>query len=151
MHRLPLREAARLVLVDAAGSILLVRYRDHRAPARCYWATPGGGVEPGESPEEAAARELLEETGLRPAIGPRLWTRRFRWESPQGLVEQDETYFLARLDETAPTVRNSSPEPIEEHRWWSLAELEETAEVVFPEGLAGEVARVLDPRPPGAP
>ena len=151
MHRLPAREAARLIVVDAAGSVLLVRYRDHRAPARWYWATPGGAVEPGESLEEAAARELLEETGLRRAVGPRLWRRRFRWESPRGPVEQDETYFLARVDEAAPAVRNSSPEPIEEHRWWSLAALRSTAEVVFPEGLADELARILDPRPDGVP
>lgn len=38
--------------------ILMVRHRD-------FWTLPGGGVESGEEPQAAAARELWEETGLR--------------------------------------------------------------------------------------
>lgn len=143
MHRLPVREAARLIVVDSGGSVLLVRYRDHRVGARSYWATPGGGVEPGESLEEAAARELREETGLRQTIGPLLWRRRFQWESPQGRVEQAETFFLVRVDELSPAVQNSSPEAIEDHRWWSVADLERTAETVYPEELKSQLARWL--------
>ena len=41
--------------------ILLVR---HREAERVYWTLPGGGVEAGETPEAAAVREMLEETGL---------------------------------------------------------------------------------------
>jgi len=37
---------------------------------------------------------------------------------------------------------NSSPEAICEHRWWSLAELETTPDVVFPEGLAAALASI---------
>ena len=39
--------------------ILMVQ---HREPKRTYWTLPGGAVEPGETPEEATAREFLEET-----------------------------------------------------------------------------------------
>jgi 8-oxo-dGTP pyrophosphatase MutT (NUDIX family) len=143
MHQLPVREVARLIVVDSGGSILLVRYRDHRVSARWYWATPGGSAEPGESLEETAARELREETGLRQTIGPLLWRRRFQWESPQGHVEQAEAFFLVRVDGTSPAVRNSSPEAIEELRWWSVADLERTAETVYPEGLKSQLARWL--------
>jgi 8-oxo-dGTP pyrophosphatase MutT (NUDIX family) len=53
-----------LGLVDRAGRVLL-QERDEHAPVDPErWTLPGGGVEPGESPEEAAHRELEEETGL---------------------------------------------------------------------------------------
>jgi 8-oxo-dGTP diphosphatase len=60
------------VVRDGEGRLLLVR-RGH-APARGTWSLPGGRVEPGETPEVAAAREVLEETGLRIAVGARLAT-----------------------------------------------------------------------------
>lgn len=57
--QLLLTPAAGICLFDQEGRILLARHHHDGA-----WATPGGGVEPGESPEEAARREFEEEVGL---------------------------------------------------------------------------------------
>src|SRR5437762_693481 len=145
-----LREVARLVLLDANGCTLLVRYDDGVGPRASYWVTPGGALEPGESHRAAAARELLEETGLSAAIGPELWERQFDLTLPEGPVHQVERYFLVRLDEVAPRVLNSSTEAIREHRWWSLPDLEATREVIYPDGFASALATVLHSRPDGA-
>ena len=68
-----LRPAVRAVLVDGADRVLLVRFQFGE---RVVWATPGGGIEPGEEVLEALRRELLEEVGLAEAdIGPALWRR----------------------------------------------------------------------------
>lgn len=50
-----------IVAFDEDGRLVLCRHRD-----RTTWETPGGHIEPGESPEAAAERELFEETGIRP-------------------------------------------------------------------------------------
>ncbi|MDQ3928586.1 MAG: NUDIX domain-containing protein [Chloroflexota bacterium] len=54
---------ALVLLVDAAGRVLLQQWEDtDSGPGE--WALPGGSIEAGETPEEAARREMLEETGL---------------------------------------------------------------------------------------
>ncbi|HVB05519.1 MAG TPA: NUDIX domain-containing protein [Acidimicrobiales bacterium] len=52
-----------VVVHDTEGRLLLVRKADSD-----LWSVPGGAVEPGERPEEAARREALEETGLEVAV-----------------------------------------------------------------------------------
>jgi 8-oxo-dGTP diphosphatase len=60
------------VIKDASGRLLLVR-RGHE-PGAGLWSLPGGRVEPGETGEEAVAREILEETGLQVICGRLLGT-----------------------------------------------------------------------------
>ncbi|MGH2502758.1 MAG: NUDIX domain-containing protein, partial [Ktedonobacterales bacterium] len=63
------RRVVGVLLVDACGW-LLMNLRGQDAPVEPgQWSFPGGGIEPGETAERAAHRELLEETGLRVA-GP---------------------------------------------------------------------------------
>ena len=53
------RPAARVLLLDAKDRCLLFSWKPPNV-----WITPGGGLEPGDTYEQAALRELLEETGL---------------------------------------------------------------------------------------
>lgn len=82
----------------AEGHLLVVRLRDP-VTFEVAWYPPGGGVEPGETPEAAAERETLEETGLVVRIEPdvkQVDTYPFRWAG----VDYDVTthYFAAILE-----------------------------------------------------
>lgn len=68
---LPLILAASAVMTDSRGQFLLVQ-RGHE-PAMGLWSLPGGSVEPGESVEQAAGREVREETGLEVVVGREVW------------------------------------------------------------------------------
>ncbi|NKZ08115.1 NUDIX hydrolase [Actinomadura latina] len=63
-HLVRVRPAATVAAVDGDGRVLLI-WRHRFITDQWGWEIPGGRVEPGEDPAEAAARELVEETGYR--------------------------------------------------------------------------------------
>ena len=63
---LPDRPPSRWLIVDGQGRVLLFRfdYADGPLAGTAFWATPGGGCDPGETYADAARRELAEEADL---------------------------------------------------------------------------------------
>jgi 8-oxo-dGTP diphosphatase len=88
---LPVVPCVGAVVHDAGGRLLLIR-RGH-APHQGLWSLPGGRVEPGESPEAAVEREVLEETGLRVLAGAAVGRVRI----PAGDVEYEVIDFTCTL------------------------------------------------------
>lgn len=154
MAELRIREAARALVLDPDDRILLVRFD---FPARTVWAPPGGGLEPGESHEEALRRELAEELGLvDPVIGQDVWERLHivpfiggRWDG------QRERHFLVRSEAFEPAPRLSWEQLNEEYvfamRWWTLDELERAEEVFAPRRLPELVRDLVLNGPPARP
>ncbi|MHB9288212.1 NUDIX hydrolase [Halobacteriales archaeon Cl-PHB] len=71
--RLPQSDSPRQTYRRRRGRILLVQIPDHEVEADAdRWSIPGGAIEAGEHPPEAAVRELEEGTGLRG--DPRTWS-----------------------------------------------------------------------------
>lgn len=149
-----LRRAGRVVLVDELGQTLLLNGFDPGAPAAgSWWVTPGGGVEPGESTEQAARREVLEETGI--VLGElgavRLQrTATFTFEGVD--YEQREDLWLAHITRSELDLSGWTPlerRSILGHRWWSLRELEGTAELIHPRRLAELLRDELGTAAPG--
>lgn len=136
------RPAARIILLDGAGRVLLFRFDpDDRPP---FWCTPGGAVEPGESYEEAARRELAEETGIVADPGAQIARRHVEFVTIEGVpVTADERYFLVRTDRA--DIDTASHTPLEQRvmtrwRWFSPAELAAHDERFFPEDLLDMIA-----------
>jgi 8-oxo-dGTP pyrophosphatase MutT (NUDIX family) len=135
------RKAARVLIFDEALRILLLEAErpddNHR-----FWLTPGGGVDPGETFEVAAAREAFEETGLRVMLGPCVWTRRHLhiWNGRH--YDQQERFFVAHTNEVdvAPVLLDAY---ITGHRWWTLSEIESSADDFAPRGLRRLLPAIL--------
>jgi double-stranded uracil-DNA glycosylase len=143
----PLREGVRALLLDPDGRTLLTRFDEFAGPV---WASPGGGVEPGESDEQALRRELQEECGLRVAeTGPLLWTRTHRFADMAGWGGQTERHYLLRTASFDPVPEvDVAAEKISAFRWFAADELEHVD--TAPRDLAALVRDLLanGPREP---
>jgi 8-oxo-dGTP pyrophosphatase MutT (NUDIX family) len=142
------RVGGRVLLVDDAERVLLIHERIEDGST--HWLTPGGGVEHGEHPREAARREAFEETGIEidladDAEAVHVTRRDWSWAGVD--YDQVDHFFLVRVPE-GTEVRPHHLTAMEQQtwlalHWWALADLRATDAVLLPPDLAAVLTRVL--------
>lgn len=136
------RSAARVLVIDRTGAVLLVRGHDADEPDRHWWFSVGGGIDPGETPRDAAVRELAEESGIAASAddlaGPVL-RRSAIFDFAREHCRQHEEFFVLRVAER-PELSHDGWTELESRfvdglAWLTPDELEATTDEVFPELL----------------
>jgi 8-oxo-dGTP pyrophosphatase MutT (NUDIX family) len=141
-----------VIVRDRDGLLLMFEGVDPTTPEVRFWFTPGGGLDAGETFEEAAARELREEAGyeLR-VLGGVVHEDEVEFDFEGVTYRQRQRFFAVAVPVAGPTAAldrggwtDVERRSITGYRWWSLDELETTSESIYPPDLAGIVGSITD-------
>ena len=145
------RTASRVLVVSPDHRVLLLRVEPTFRES--FWVTPGGGVDDGETLEDAAIRELREEVGRTDLeLGDRVWTRdvRFTWQE-WDVLQHEHTFRVDAPTEFVAVTEHPGEEPITGSAWFGVEELHALDETVYPEDLASRVSELLGDEPRATP
>jgi 8-oxo-dGTP pyrophosphatase MutT (NUDIX family) len=148
------RPTARVLLVDEERRLLLFSARDE-SDGHTFWFPAGGGVKEGESFEQAAEREVEEETGLTGlALDAEVWRRRMIGSINGVTYDFQERFYLARVasfEVTTDGFTESERTSVVGHRWWTLDELASSADRLVPGDLYQRLVALLTEGAPRVP
>ena len=116
-------------------------------PSDTFWVTVGGGLEPGETFDDAARREVWEETGIRDfELGAWVWVGDMETDWQGEPVRVHQRFYIGRAGRTEVALdRLTDLERgvYRAHRWWSVAEMRVADETFLPIGLPDLLADLL--------
>lgn len=135
----------RITRIRVAGLVVRndkILLAEHEKGGRRYWLLPGGGMEFGETLEEALKRELVEEAGLAVETGKLLWI-------VESIPDDKHRHVLNLILEASASVDALIPTPdrvLRDVQWKPIEELESLE--LFPD-TRSEIARYLQTGDPG--
>ena len=146
---MPREASAGGVVVREQGSELEVAViRPH---GRSLWALPKGHVDPGETPEQTAAREVWEETGLKATLVSSLGEIRYVYQFRGQRIFKRVHFFLFRYQSgVIGEIRHGGPRvEVDEARWVPLARAVSLLGYKGEKAIAARAAKLLLRAEPG--
>jgi len=149
-----IRPTVRLLVFDDQLRLLLFHIHDRRPVHEglpnmaVYWNTPGGEVEANETYEQAAKRELWEETGINiVTVGPCVWHYQRVLLGDSWRVQLQERFFVVSIPTSTVSMINMLPDELTTHQayhWWTCQELLASSEAFQPMQLPQLVQPLFD-------
>lgn len=138
------RKAVRVILLNNENKLLLmcvegfdISTTEGKRNER-FWCTIGGGIEHDESLEQAALREIYEETGIEPediSVGSAVWYGSVELMLKGKFTRLDETFVVARTKQKDVVLHNPTEDErqvVKHLKWFSLEDIEQSSDVIFP-------------------
>lgn len=136
-NKLKVRKSSRVIVLNKKNEIFLFQYMfDYLAESHTIWITPGGGLEEGESFEDALKRELFEELGVQVMEEcPEVYYRNPLYTMNNGeVIKSVERFFLVSLEDEQFSYANwteSEKNRMLAGKWWSVEEIQQSKDEFF--------------------
>jgi 8-oxo-dGTP pyrophosphatase MutT (NUDIX family) len=160
---LPVRKSIKILLINKNKELLLMCVDDPKTTSidgkhyGIFWCPIGGGIKPHETIQEAATREIYEETGIKKEeieLGPVVWFGEFDLVLAGTPTHVKEKFIVAKTKQKkiAPAgLTDWEQKVIKKIEWLSLEKIKSCKEVVFPVLLSKYLPDILDEQYPEKP
>ena len=158
-----IRKAVRVLLLNDKNELLLMCIENFDISTtkgkknKRFWYTTGGGIEAGEAIEQAALREIFEETGIeknRIKLGPVVWHSNVDLMFKGKLTRLDESFIVARTISQNVALHKpteNEKQVVKKLQWFSLDDIKKSSDVIFPISLHKFLPDILLERYPKQP